>query len=1037
MKKTICNEKYITKGVSTLDVMKRKFKVILLLLTMTAFCGVVYGGHSILDLVDPSFNPNVQTNAYTLKWVNQVQSLSDGKILAFGGFNTYNDVPVGKLVRLNANGSLDTTFNNQTITASSTPDTHSKIFIQADGKIVLRGIDLVAGGQLPKQLLRLNADGTLDSTFNFTQTAFIDNIAADSLGRLLITGSFTTPNGTRLLVRLNDDGSPDNSFNFTLAANTTLGNMTLQGNKPIVISDNNNNRTIYRLNEDGSPDISFTPLTGMQLYLGEVQPGNKILYGINTRIFRLNENGGNDNTFQSLDLSQVVNGLVTKFTGDGKIVFITRSSPAIFRRFLPNGAVDPSFNQYTTTKFASYTVQPDDSIVMGDSDLFSTGANSFVKLMPSGVPDPTFNPGGRGFQNLAPGTIQSIEARPDGKILLGGKFDLINNISRYRLVRLNTDSTVDTTFRVNTTAGNGNYFSIIRDIYQISTQTDGKIVVSGFFDYVLNGVTKSNLVRLNSTGSIDTDFNLTFAIPDWSQILGGGQNKFATYSDGKLMVGTSRFNQSPDIPGPIKLNAGGTRDTSFNSTLNSTSPSISIDDVAIQPNGKIIASGSYDSGVSKSFVARFNTDGSLDSTFPYVEEPNGAKSRLVLLPNGKIIISKTRDGSARIQRLNSDGSTDNSFNSLLLSDSTAKLNALLVLPNGKIFVGGKFTITVNGQTGKNLLQLNADGNFEPTVYNLNEEVLCLAADSEGRVLVGGGFTVIDAGGNTGANRSYVARLTDSRTQFDFDGDGKADVSVFRASTNIWYRLSSSNSNLLQNNFGIANDVPTPADFDGDGKTDLAIFRPSTGTFWYQSSINNAQIATQWGQNGDIPLPSDFDGDGKADFVIYRPNELNWYRYGSTGIVSIKNFGSVGDKPVIGDFDGDGKSDVAIYRPSTGTWWYQSSINNAQIATQFGISSDVPSPADFDGDGKTDFAVYRPSTGVWYVLNSSTSSATIVQFGIAEDKPVAADYDGDGKADIAVFRPSTGVWYLLRSTSGFMALQFGILTDVPAENAFIR
>jgi hypothetical protein len=276
----------------------------------------------------------------------------------------------------------------------------------------------------------------------------------------------------------------------------------------------------------------------------------------------------------------------------------------------------------------------------------------------------------------------------------------------------------------------------------------------------------------------------------------------------------------------------------------------------------------------------------------------------------------------------------------------------------------------------------------------------------------------------------------TNTNFDFDNDGKADVAVFRPSTNIWYRLLSGNSGLLQNNFGSAGDIPTPADFDGDGKTDMAIFRPSTGTFWYQSSINNAQMATQWGQAGDIPRPSDFDGDGKADFVLYRPAENNWYRLGSTGQISNKNFGAASDKPVIGDFDGDGKSDVAIYRPSTGTWWYQSSINNAQIATQFGNSVDVPSPADFDGDGKTDFAVFRPTTGVWYILNSRNGTATIIPFGTLEDKPIPADYDGDGKSDIAVFRPSTGIWYLLQSTSGFAGLQFGISSDVPIPNSFV-
>lgn len=279
--------------------------------------------------------------------------------------------------------------------------------------------------------------------------------------------------------------------------------------------------------------------------------------------------------------------------------------------------------------------------------------------------------------------------------------------------------------------------------------------------------------------------------------------------------------------------------------------------------------------------------------------------------------------------------------------------------------------------------------------------------------------------------------TTLRAPFDFDGDGKSDISVFRPSTNVWYDFQSSNSQVTEQIFGLSGDIITPADFDGDGKTDLGVFRPSSGDWWFKSSITGVFSTVHWGANGDIPRPSDFDGDDEADYIIFRPSNNFWYRLGSTGAVSITQFGLSGDKPLTGDFDGDGKSDLTIFRPSPGDWWWQSSIDNVQRATHWGTSTDVPAAGDYDGDNKTDFAVYRPSNGTWYIFNSSDFSYTIINFGLAEDKPVPADYDGDGKVDIAVFRPSTGVWYLLRSTAGFMAMQFGISTDIPTPNAYIN
>ena len=1022
--------------------MKKNYKVILFLVILTAFGTNVFGGHSTLDIVDPNFNPQVQTTSYGLKWVSAVEVLPDGKLLALGAFNSYNGAPVGKLVRLNADGSLDTTFNNQTVTSIQSVTPPGTILIRPDGKIILRSVELVAGNQGPKPLLRLNADGTLDSSFNFPQTNFIFRSFLDSLGRLLLMGDFTTPNGARRIVRLNDDGSLDNSFNFTLPANTVLQNMTIQGDKLIVVTDMSNNRRIYRLNEDGSEDTSFTALTGEQLYLGPVQPGNKIIYSIGGNMMRLNENGGNDDTFQTTTITQTVSSMPVRFTGDGRIIVVPTSSPTTIRRFLANGGVDPTFNQYTTTRLASYTVLPDDSLVIGDGDAFAVGPNGFIRLTPGGVPDPTFNPGGSGFKTVQPGVIQALETYSDGKILLGGKFDVINDVTRYRLARLNADSTVDTTFQVNTTSGSGNYFSIIRDVYQIRRQPDGRLVVSGFFDYVLNGVTKQNFVRLNSDGSIDPTFNLTYPIPDESQVNLKGQNRFEILSDGSIMVGTFKSSSQTTRFVPVKLTPTGARDTSFNPTLYSASFSVALYDIAIQPDGKILVSGEHVPTIaigSKAFVARLNADGSADSSFSHPEETGRIKSRLAVLPDGKILITKNlhpNAGSAKIQRLNSNGSVDNSFNTVSLTDTTAGLNALLVLPNGKIFVGGKFSLTVNGQPAKNLLQLGANGSFEPTLYNLNEEVLALATDSEGRVLVGGGFTVINTSGGSGATRSFVARLTDSNSRFDYDGDGKSDISVFRPSDNKWYILQSSNSALVEKVFAVAGDVPVPADYDGDGKTDVAVFRPGSGDWWYLSSINNAQVNVNWGQAGDIPRPSDFDGDGKTDFVLYRPSNSVWYRLGTTGVTSITAFGIAEDKPLVGDFDGDGKSDPAVFRPSSGDWWYASSINGQFAVVHWGQAGDIPVAGDYDADGKTDFVVYRPSNGGWYILRSGEQNYTILQFGTAEDKPVAADYDGDGKADVAVWRPSTGTWYLLQTTAGFGAVQWGTAGDVPTENAFL-
>ena len=264
--------------------------------------------------------------------------------------------------------------------------------------------------------------------------------------------------------------------------------------------------------------------------------------------------------------------------------------------------------------------------------------------------------------------------------------------------------------------------------------------------------------------------------------------------------------------------------------------------------------------------------------------------------------------------------------------------------------------------------------------------------------------------------------------YDFDGDRKSDIGVFRPETGAWY-LQQSRDGFAAVQFGIATDRIVPADYDGDGRADVAVYRSG---IWYLQRSRDGFSGVAFGSADDLPVPADFDGDGKADLAVFRPSNGVWYLLQSRDGFTAVQFGQNGDKPVTGDFDGDGKADLAVYRNGN---WYQLQSQLGFTAVQFGISTDKPVVGDYDGDGKTDVAVYRPENGAWYVLQSR-DGFTAVQFGISTDKPTPADYDGDGKTDIAVYRPENGAWYVLQSRNGFTGIGFGIATDKPVSGAFV-
>lgn len=279
-----------------------------------------------------------------------------------------------------------------------------------------------------------------------------------------------------------------------------------------------------------------------------------------------------------------------------------------------------------------------------------------------------------------------------------------------------------------------------------------------------------------------------------------------------------------------------------------------------------------------------------------------------------------------------------------------------------------------------------------------------------------------------------------RAPYDFDGDGKTDISIFRPSNGEWWYQQSGDNVVKALTFGVSTDKITPGDYDGDRKADIAFFRPSTGEWFVLRSSNLTFFAAPFGTSTDKPAPGDFDGDGKTDFAVFRPSNATWFILRTSDMgVQTAPFGSSTDIPTVADYDGDGKSDIAIYRPaggSGGEWWILRSSNGSVFATPFGLAMDKPVQGDYTGDGKADCAFFRPSTGTWYVLRSDNLTFYAAPFGANGDTPVPGDYDGDGKYDFGVFRPSAVTWFINKSTGGVLIQGFGAIGDIPVPSAYV-
>ncbi len=220
---------------------------------------------------------------------------TNGNIYIGGDFTSFNGTTRYSIARLTANGSLDTNFNPgigvTTQIAPNVPGTVSAMLLQPDGKVIIAGEFTAVNATNRNNIARLNPDGSLDTSFDpgIGPNNIINAMALQSGGQIVIGGDFTALDGSNYsyVARLNADGSLDTSFSTGLGPDRFVNAVAIQPNGQILIGgafDTINlisSHSIARLNTDGSLDTSFSTGSGADNAVDAItlQTDGKILIG--------------------------------------------------------------------------------------------------------------------------------------------------------------------------------------------------------------------------------------------------------------------------------------------------------------------------------------------------------------------------------------------------------------------------------------------------------------------------------------------------------------------------------------------------------------------------------------------------------------------------------------------------------------------------------------------------------------------------------------------------------------------------------------
>jgi uncharacterized delta-60 repeat protein len=560
-------------------------------------------------MLDDTFNP-ILDPFYSQPEVNAAALQSDGKILIAGKFQGVNETPQNFLARLKSDGSPDLIF--QSGMGNNDGGTIHALDCQADGKIIIGGVFTSVNGAPHNGIARLNANGSIDSSFQ-ADAGWVYSLMIQSDGRIIIGGTFSQVNGVPqyCVALLKSDGSLDNSIPNGVAGYDSSGQVSkivIQADGKIIFGGNFRSSArsyIARLNPGGLLDTGFCngpigPNNRIQSMV--VQPDQKVLVAgsfpqdsaypsASTSILRLNIDGSLDGSYlhKLTTANSQIKAMVLE--SDGKLLLagyftsINNTARNRIARLNSDGSLDNSFLQGLAgvdNQVNCMALQVDGKILIAGNFTSFNGVTRYrvARLNADGSLDTAFLQSAAGADN----TVLCMALQSDGKILVGGYFTAVNGQTRNRVARLNSDGLLDDTFLNGLDGANG-------PVMGLAIQPDGKILIGGSFTAV-NGISVTNLVRLSPNGALDSSFRYTGPAPFFSPLIPSGF--VAIQTDGKIVVGVRNL---------FRLNYDGSIDDSFFSQV---WPNMGVSCLLFGPDGKLLIGGGFTAvnQIPRSFVAR-------------------------------------------------------------------------------------------------------------------------------------------------------------------------------------------------------------------------------------------------------------------------------------------------------------------------------------------------------------------------------------------------------------------------------------------------